>query len=153
MNMPKVILKEAHLTLKESKKLVNKLIMIIEMTLESFGIQAQVVEVYIEDKQILFGLAISMGTRVSQIVSLKDDLTLALSAPGKIEIYPVIGRDLIEIKVPTKKVILKKERYKVITKYKELPKVSDWMRIRAFVADLLMVISRLFSLLGEKIRK
>ncbi len=151
MNMPNVILKEAHLTLKESKKLVNKLIMIIEMTLESFGIQAQVVEVYIEDKQILFGLAISMGTRVSQIVSLKDDLTLALSAPGKVEIYPVIGRDLIEIKVPTKKVILKKEKYRIITKYKELPKVSDWMRFRSFVAEVLRAVGRLFQWVADRI--
>jgi len=142
--------KSEKLIIKEGRRIANRSIGIIEMTLESFGIQAKVVEIHIEDNYILFDIAFSVGTRVSQIVSLKDDLTLALSAPGKVDIYPLLGRDLIEIKAPTGKIKLKKVSYKIITRYKDLPRVSDLTRFRMFVGDILKLISRFFAWLAEK---
>lgn len=137
--------------IKDGQKIAKRLTYIIEMTLKAFGIQAQVVEIYIEDKYIRFGLAIAMGTRISQVVSLRDDITLAIEAPSRVEIYPVLGRDIVEIKVPTDKAVLKKERFKIIRIIDDVPKIDDWTRTKQFVAKLLEAVDGVFYWLSSKI--
>ena len=75
---------------------------IIENTLESFGIRANVAEVNGGPAVTQYALDITKGTRLSKITSLSTDLALALAAPtGQIRIEaPIAGRSLVGIEVP-----------------------------------------------------
>jgi DNA segregation ATPase FtsK/SpoIIIE, S-DNA-T family len=75
---------------------------IIENTLESFGIGAQVMEVNYGPSVTQYALEISKGTKLSRITNLATDLALALAAPtGQIRIEaPIPGRSLVGVEVP-----------------------------------------------------
>lgn len=77
---------------------------IIERTLESFGIEAHVVEVNLGPAVTQYAIKIAIGTKLSKITNLQNDLALALSAPqGQIRIEaPIPGRDLVGIEVPNR---------------------------------------------------
>lgn len=77
---------------------------IIETTLESFGITARVVEVNKGPAVTQYALEVSLGTKLSKVTALSNDLALALAAPtGQIRIEaPIPGRSLIGIEVPNK---------------------------------------------------
>lgn len=74
----------------------------IEHSLESFGIQARVVEVNTGPAVTQYALEITLGTKLSKITALQNDLALALAAPtGQIRIEaPIPGRSLVGIEVP-----------------------------------------------------
>lgn len=75
---------------------------IIEATLGSFGIKAEVKEVNFGPAVTQYALQISQGTKLSKITGLATDLALALAAPGgqvRIE-APIAGRSLVGIEVP-----------------------------------------------------
>ncbi len=75
---------------------------IIEKTLESFGIEARVVEVNCGPAVTQYALEISLGTKLSKITALQNDLALALAAPtGQIRIEaPIPGRSLVGVEIP-----------------------------------------------------
>ncbi len=76
----------------------------IEETLESFGIRAKVVEYNNSPSVTQYALEVALGTKLAKIVSLSNDLAMALSAPGgqiRIE-APIPGRALVGIEVPNK---------------------------------------------------
>ena len=75
---------------------------IIERTLESFGISAHVTEVNLGPAVTQYALDIALGTKLSKITSLSNDLALALAAPtGQIRIEaPIPGRRLVGIEIP-----------------------------------------------------
>lgn len=77
---------------------------IIEQTLDSFGIQAEIREVNKGPAVTQYALKPSMGTKVSKITSLSSDLALALAAPtGQVRIEaPIPGRDLVGIEIPNR---------------------------------------------------
>lgn len=77
---------------------------IIKDTLESFGIKAEVKEVNYGPAVTQYALKPAIGTKLSKITSLQNDLALALSAPhGMIRIEaPIPGRDLVGIEVPNR---------------------------------------------------
>lgn len=77
---------------------------IIEKTLESFGISAKVVEVNLGPAVTQYALEIAVGTKLSKITALSNDLALALAAPqGLIRIEaPIPGRRLVGIEVPNR---------------------------------------------------
>ena len=77
---------------------------IIEQTLDSFGISARVSEVNMGPAVTQYALEIAMGTKVSKITSLANDLALALAAPtGQIRIEaPIPGRALVGIEIPNR---------------------------------------------------
>jgi S-DNA-T family DNA segregation ATPase FtsK/SpoIIIE len=77
---------------------------IIEKTLESFGINARVAEVNLGPAVTQYALEIAMGTKLSKITSLSNDLALALAAPtGQIRIEaPIPGRNLVGIEIPNR---------------------------------------------------
>ncbi len=81
---------------------VNQNADIIEETLESFGIGADVVEVNYGPSVTQYGLQVARGTKLSKITSLSTDLAMALAAPtGQIRIEaPIAGRSLVGIEVP-----------------------------------------------------
>ncbi len=83
---------------------VNKIASIIEKTLQSFGVDARVAEVNLGPAVTQYALEIALGTKVSKITSLANDLALATEAPtGQIRIEaPIPGRNLIGIEIPNR---------------------------------------------------
>jgi len=77
---------------------------VIEKTLESFGIAARVAEVNLGPAVTQYALEIALGTKLSKITTLANDLALALAAPtGQIRIEaPIPGRSLVGIEVPNR---------------------------------------------------
>ncbi|MBN1915734.1 DNA translocase FtsK 4TM domain-containing protein [Candidatus Dojkabacteria bacterium] len=75
---------------------------IIEQTLQSFGVKAQVVDVLIGPTVTQYALNIALGTKVSKIANLKNDLALALATSSnaiRIE-APITGTSYVGIEVP-----------------------------------------------------
>lgn len=84
---------------------VKKNSAIIEQTLDSFGIRARVVEVNTGPTVTQYALEIVMGTKLSKITALSNDLALAIAATtGQVRIEaPIPGRSLVGIEIPNKK--------------------------------------------------
>jgi len=74
----------------------------IEKTLDSFGISARVAEVNGGPAVTQYALEVALGTKLSKITALSNDLALALAAPtGQIRIEaPIPGRSLVGIELP-----------------------------------------------------
>lgn len=83
---------------------VNKTAQTIETTLQSFGIGAKVVEVNLGPAVTQYALNIAVGTKLSKITGLANDLALATEAPtGQIRIEaPIPGRNLVGIEIPNR---------------------------------------------------
>lgn len=77
---------------------------VIERTLDSFGITARVNEVNLGPAVTQYALEIAMGTKLSKITALSNDLALALAAPtGQIRIEaPIPGRSLVGVEIPNR---------------------------------------------------
>lgn len=77
---------------------------IIERTFESFGIQAKVVEVNLGPRVTQYAIEVALGTKLSKVTNLSNDLALALAAPsGQIRIEaPIPGRALVGIELPNR---------------------------------------------------
>lgn len=77
---------------------------LIEKTLDSFGISARVVEVNLGPAVTQYALEVALGTKLSKITALVNDLALALAAPtGQIRIEaPIPGRSLVGIELPNR---------------------------------------------------
>jgi len=77
---------------------------IIERTLDSFGIAARVVEINKGPAVTQYALEIAMGTKLSKITTLQNDLALALAAPtGQIRIEaPIPGKSLVGVEIPNR---------------------------------------------------
>jgi S-DNA-T family DNA segregation ATPase FtsK/SpoIIIE len=83
------------------KELLNNA-QILEKTLESFGVQAKVVQVSCGPAITRFEIQPSPGIKVSRIVSLADDIALSLAAPDVRIEAPIPGKAAIGIEVPNK---------------------------------------------------
>jgi len=83
---------------------IKKVATTIEKTLESFGIDARVVEVNLGPAVTQYAIEIALGTKVSKITALANDLALATEAAGgqiRIE-APIPGRSLVGIEIPNR---------------------------------------------------
>ncbi len=83
---------------------VRKNAQIIEQTLDSFGITARVVEVNNSPSVTQYALEVALGTKLAKILSLANDMAMALAAPGgqiRVE-APIPGRSLVGIEVPNR---------------------------------------------------
>jgi len=76
--------------------------LVIEKTLDSFGIRSKVVEVNKGPAVTQYALETVQGTKIAKITSLQNDLALALASPtGSVRIEaPIPGRSLIGVEVP-----------------------------------------------------
>lgn len=74
----------------------------IERTLESFGIRAKIDEINEGPAVTQYAIKITMGTKLSRITALANDLALALAAPtGQVRIEaPIPGKSLVGIEIP-----------------------------------------------------
>lgn len=77
----------------------------IEETLDSFGIRSKVAEINAGPTVTQYALEIVMGTKLSKIMALSNDLALALAAStGQVRIEaPIPGRRLVGIEIPNLK--------------------------------------------------
>ncbi|MFZ6034967.1 MAG: DNA translocase FtsK [Patescibacteria group bacterium] len=78
---------------------------VIEKTLDSFGIRARVAEVNFGPAITQYAIEITMGTKLSRITALANDLALALAAStGQVRIEaPIPGRSLVGIEIPNRR--------------------------------------------------
>jgi len=78
---------------------------VMEKTLDSFGIKARVAEINYGPAVTQYALQITMGTKLSRITALGNDLALAIAAPtGQVRIEaPIPGRSLVGIEIPNRK--------------------------------------------------
>lgn len=76
----------------------------IERTFDSFGISARVVEINYGPAVTQYAIEVALGTKLSKITALANDLALALAAPGgqiRVE-APIPGRSLVGIELPNR---------------------------------------------------
>ncbi|OGD10229.1 hypothetical protein A2397_02545, partial [Candidatus Amesbacteria bacterium RIFOXYB1_FULL_44_23] len=101
---PPVSLLSDNISGKADRGNVNQNAGIIEKTLDAFGITAKVVEVNGGPAVTQYALEVAIGTKLSKINALSNDLALALAAPtGQIRIEaPIPGRSLVGIELPNK---------------------------------------------------
>ena len=79
---------------------------IIKRTLQNFGVDVEMDEVTVGPTVTQYTLKPAEGVKLSKIVTLQDNLSLALSAhPLRIE-APIPGRSLVGIEVPNKSIAL-----------------------------------------------
>ncbi|MCY0889138.1 MAG: DNA translocase FtsK [Alicyclobacillaceae bacterium] len=78
----------------------------LEKTLESFGVQAKVLEISRGPTVTRYELQPAVGVKVSKIVSLTDDIALALAATGIRMEAPVPGKSVIGIEIPNQEVAI-----------------------------------------------
>ncbi len=83
---------------------VKKIAAVIEDTLQNFGIKAQVVEINVGPSVTQYAIKIPLGTKLTKITTLANDLALTTEAPtGQIRIEaPIPGRSLVGIEIPNK---------------------------------------------------
>ncbi len=86
----------------QNNEVLNEKTKVIEKTLESFKIKAKVKEIVIGPTVVQFALRIMVGTKVSKIRNLTNDLALALATSAsaiRIE-APIPGTSLVGIEIP-----------------------------------------------------
>ena len=89
----------------------------LEMTLESYGLQTRVIEVNALRDEYEFCLEIAIGTHLEKILSLRREIALALASPtGDVRIKaPIPGRVLIGVYLP--KQVGRVEKKSALVKY------------------------------------
>jgi S-DNA-T family DNA segregation ATPase FtsK/SpoIIIE len=78
----------------------------LEETLGSFGVKAKVLQVSRGPSITRYEIQPAAGVKVSRIVSLSDDISLALAAPGVRIEAPIPGKAAVGIEVPNKETAL-----------------------------------------------
>ena len=127
--------------------------LLIEGILESFGVTARVAKAKVEGGYMFFDLELALGTRLSHILNLDKDLALGMASPtDKVEIYPVIGTNFVEVKVPLGKSKLKEEKYKIIRIEVKAPEKDDWTKIKDIISNIFKMIGGVFYWIGNKIK-
>lgn len=77
--------------------------LVLQQTLESFGINASVVGWVAGPTVTLFQVDLPSGVRVSRIINLNDDIALALASPGVRIFAPIPGTNHVGIEIPNAK--------------------------------------------------
>lgn len=83
---------------------ITENIKILEETLESFGVKAKVVQVSRGPAITRYEVQPAPGVKVSRIVSLADDVALAMAAPDVRIEAPIPGKAALGIEVPNKEI-------------------------------------------------
>lgn len=83
---------------------IDKNIGVLENTFKSFGVDAKVVKASLGPAVTKFEVQPAVGVKVSKIVSLTDDIALALAAKDVRMEAPIPGKSLIGIEVPNSNV-------------------------------------------------
>ncbi|WP_458413844.1 DNA translocase FtsK [Schinkia sp. CFF1] len=103
---PDILKKPIHNNQNQEKKLISINAQKLEKTFESFGVKARVRKVHLGPAVTKYEVHPDVGVKVSKIVSLSDDLALALAAKDiRIE-APIPGISAIGIEVPNQEVAM-----------------------------------------------
>ena len=98
--------KPIHNNQNQEKKLISINAQKLEKTFDSFGVKARVRKVHLGPAVTKYEVHPDVGVKVSKIVSLSDDLALALAAKDiRIE-APIPGKSAIGIEVPNQEVAM-----------------------------------------------
>ncbi|WP_442599558.1 DNA translocase FtsK [Neobacillus sp. D3-1R] len=93
----------------------------LERTFQSFGVKAKVTQVHLGPAVTKYEVHPDVGVKVSKIVSLSDDLALALAAKGiRIE-APIPGKSAIGIEVPNSEIAMVSLREVLESKQNDRP--------------------------------
>ncbi len=92
---------KSQLNKEDKKELINSANK-LEETLNSFGVEAKVMQVSKGPSVTRFELQPSPGVKVSKIVNLSDDIALGLAATGVRIEAPIPGKSAIGIEVPNR---------------------------------------------------
>ena len=87
-------------------ELINKNAAKLERTFQSFGVKARVTQVHLGPAVTKYEVHPDVGVKVSKIVSLSDDLALALAAKDIRMEAPIPGKSAIGIEVPNSEVAM-----------------------------------------------
>ena len=85
---------------KEFQKMVEMNIEVLEKSLASYKVEAEVVEIQKGPVITMFEMDVAPGTRVDRIRALEDDLAIRLKAESVRIVAPIPGKSTIGIEVP-----------------------------------------------------
>jgi len=85
---------------RQNKSHIQATVRKLEKTFESFGVQAKVTKVHVGPAVTKFEINPAAGVKVNRIVSLHDDLALALAAQDLRIEAPIPGKSAVGIEVP-----------------------------------------------------
>ena len=89
-------------TSAESEASLHQTGLLLQQTLNDFGVDCQVVDWVAGPTVTLFQIALPSGVRVNRVTNLADDIALALAAPGVRIFSPVPGTNHVGVEVPNK---------------------------------------------------
>jgi len=87
-----------------TQKDINENILVLQNTLESFGVKGKIVQVSCGPSITRYEFQPSPGVKVSRIVNLADDIALSLAAAGVRIEAPIPGKAAIGIEVPNQEI-------------------------------------------------
>ncbi len=104
--LPPVTLLKRHVSVVDGRadSSIRDNSLLLEQTLESFGVKAKVVQVVSGPAVTRYELQPAPGVRVAKIANLSDDIALALAAKGVRIEAPVPGKSVVGIEVPKSEV-------------------------------------------------
>jgi S-DNA-T family DNA segregation ATPase FtsK/SpoIIIE len=97
---PMYLLDEAQEGLGEGAASLEKRAKILEKTLAEFKIEGKVVQIECGPRVTLFEMMLAPGIRLSKVISLGDNISMALKAANVRIIAPIPGKDTIGIEIP-----------------------------------------------------
>jgi S-DNA-T family DNA segregation ATPase FtsK/SpoIIIE len=86
--------------IQEHEAKISTRAMLLERTLLDFGYQVRVVQIDTGPVITQFEIELEAGLRVSRIISLADDLAIALAVPSVRIVAPIPGKTTVGIEVP-----------------------------------------------------
>ena len=86
--------------IQEHEAKIHARAMLLERTLLDFGYQVRVVQIDTGPVITQFEIELEAGLRVSRIMSLADDLAIALAVPSVRIVAPIPGKTTVGIEVP-----------------------------------------------------
>lgn len=89
---------------QREKSQIHKTVHVLEQTFQSFGVKAKITKAHVGPAVTRYEVYPEAGVKVSKIISLHDDLALALAAQDiRIE-APIPGKSAVGIEVPNKEI-------------------------------------------------
>ncbi len=90
------------LSASRAKKSISENIKILESTLRNFEVDASVIRVTRGPTVTQYEIQLASGVKVNRILSLADDIALALATPDVRILTPVPGKSVVGIEVPNR---------------------------------------------------
>ncbi|WP_156289118.1 FtsK/SpoIIIE family DNA translocase [Oceanobacillus salinisoli] len=103
---PDLLAEPAHNAQQHEKSQIQATVRKLERTFKSFGVRARVTKVNVGPAVTKYEISPESGVKVSKIVSLHDDLALALAAKDLRIEAPIPGKSAVGIEVPNQEVAM-----------------------------------------------